>query len=71
MGSIDRTPLGRHSPPWQVAGFGAPEGGHSNDHNSAVRTATELILCMPYTSRPARNSLDRSRVRSSSVDRRK
>ena len=43
----------------------------SNDHNSAVRRATELILGMPYTSRPARNSWDRSRGRSSSVDRRK
>ena len=44
---------------------------HSNDHNSAAIRFTELILCMVYTSRPARNSWDRSRGRSSSVDRRK
>ena len=31
-------------------------GEHSNDHNLAVRSSTELILCMPYTSQPARNS---------------
>ena len=46
-------------------------GEHSNDHNSAVRSSPELILCMHYTSRTARNSWDRSRGRSSSVDRRK
>ena len=46
------------------------EGDQSNDHNSAVRSSTELILGMAYTSRPARNSWDRSRGRSSSVDRR-
>ena len=44
---------------------------HSNDHNSAAIRSTELILCMAYTSRPSRSSWDRSRGRSSSVDRRK
>ena len=29
---------------------------HSNDHNSAAIRSTELILCMAYTGRPARNS---------------
>ena len=53
-----------------MAGTGA-QWGHSNDHNSAVRRATELIPGMPYTSRPSRSSWDRSRGRSSSVDRRK
>ena len=33
----------------------------SNDHNSAVRRATELILGVPYTSRPSRSSWDPSR----------
>ena len=44
---------------------------HSNDHNSAVIKSTELILGMPYTGRPAPNSWDRSRDRTSFVDHRK
>ena len=35
--------------------------GHSNDHNSASIRVTELISVMVSTSRPARNSWDRSR----------
>ena len=33
----------------------------SNDHNSSVRWAPDLILGAPYTSRPCRSSWDRSR----------
>ena len=34
---------------------------HSNNHNSAVPRAPELILGAPYTNRPSRSSWDRSR----------
>ena len=46
---------GIREPPILHGGNRGPMG-HSNDHNSAVRRAMELIPGMVYTSRPARNS---------------
>ena len=58
---LTRTEFWAFNAPWFGLGdwVGESNGaqwGHSNDHNSAVIKATELILGMVHTSRPARNS---------------